>query len=149
MSFDKEILCVGAGYVGGPTMAMIAKQCPHVEVNVVDINANRIAAWQTDELPIYEPGLLEVVQEARGRNLFFSTDVDEGIRQADIVFVSVNTPTKTFGEGAGCARARLGHGLDLGPHDAAYAVRRGRCVDRRGEEGTRARTVVRDQCALA
>ena len=98
-----KICCIGAGYVGGPTMAMIAKQCPHVEVNVVDINEARIAAWQTDELPIYEPGLLEVVKEARGRNLFFSTDVDDGIRQADIVFVSVNTPTKTFGKGAGCA----------------------------------------------
>ena len=98
-----KICCIGAGYVGGPTMAMIAKKCPDVEVNVVDINADRIAAWQTDDLPIYEPGLLEVVQEARGRNLFFSNDVDEGIRQADIVFVSVNTPTKTFGEGAGCA----------------------------------------------
>ena len=98
-----KICCIGAGYVGGPTMAMIAKQCPDVQVNVVDINEKRIAAWQTDDLPIYEPGLLEVVQAARGRNLFFSTDVDQGIRDADIVFVSVNTPTKTFGEGAGCA----------------------------------------------
>ncbi len=98
-----KICCIGAGYVGGPTMAMIAKQCPHVQVNVVDINEKRIEAWKTDELPIYEPGLLEVVQEARGRNLFFSTDVDQAIRDADIVFVSVNTPTKTFGEGAGCA----------------------------------------------
>ena len=98
-----KICCIGAGYVGGPTMAMIAKKCVDVQVTVVDINAERIAAWQTDELPIYEPGLLEVVKEARGRNLFFSTDVDQGIRDADIVFVSVNTPTKTFGEGAGCA----------------------------------------------
>jgi UDPglucose 6-dehydrogenase len=98
-----KICCIGAGYVGGPTMAMIAKQCPDVQVTVVDINEKRIAAWQTDNLPIYEPGLLEVVQEARGRNLIFSTDVDQGIRDADIVFVSVNTPTKTFGEGAGCA----------------------------------------------
>ena len=98
-----KICCIGAGYVGGPTMAMIAKKCPDVQVMVVDINEKRIAAWQTDDLPIYEPGLLEVVQEARGRNLFFSTDVDQGIRDADIVFVSVNTPTKTFGEGAGCA----------------------------------------------
>ena len=96
-----KICCIGAGYVGGPTMAMIAKKCVDVQVTVVDINADRIAAWQTDKLPIYEPGLLEVVQEARGRNLFFSTDVDQGIRDADIVFVSVNTPTKTFGEGAG------------------------------------------------
>ncbi len=98
-----KICCIGAGYVGGPTMAMIAKKCVDVQVTVVDINAERIAAWQSDDLPIYEPGLLEVVQEARGRNLFFSTDVDQGIRDADIVFVSVNTPTKTFGEGAGCA----------------------------------------------
>lgn len=98
-----KICCIGAGYVGGPTMAMIAKKCPDVQVNVVDINAERIAAWQTDELPIYEPGLLDVVQQARGRNLSFSADVDQGIREADIVFVSVNTPTKTFGEGAGCA----------------------------------------------
>ena len=98
-----KICCIGAGYVGGPTMAMIAKQCPEVEVTVVDINAERIAAWQTDELPIYEPGLLEVVREARGRNLFFSTEVDDAIRAADVVFVSVNTPTKTFGEGAGRA----------------------------------------------
>ena len=98
-----KICCIGAGYVGGPTMAMIAKKCPHIDVTVVDINAERIAAWKTDELPIYEPGLLEVVQEARGRNLFFSTEVDDAIRAADIVFVSVNTPTKTFGEGAGRA----------------------------------------------
>lgn len=84
-------------------MAMIARKCPDVKVTVVDINEERIAAWQTDDLPIYEPGLLEIVREARGRNLFFSTDVDQGIRDADIVFVSVNTPTKTFGEGAGCA----------------------------------------------
>ncbi len=98
-----KICCIGAGYVGGPTMAMIAKKCPDIDVMVVDINAERIAAWQTDELPIYEPGLLEVIHEARGRNLFFSTDVDDAIREADIVFVSVNTPTKTFGEGAGRA----------------------------------------------
>jgi UDPglucose 6-dehydrogenase len=98
-----RICCIGAGYVGGPTMAMIAKKCADVQVTVVDINEKRIAAWQTDDLPIYEPGLLDVVKEARGRNLFFSTDVDQGIRDADIVFVSVNTPTKTFGEGAGCA----------------------------------------------
>ena len=98
-----KICCIGAGYVGGPTMAMIAKKCPDIDVMVVDINAERIAAWHTDELPIYEPGLLEVVQEARGRNLFFSTDVDDAIRAADIIFVSVNTPTKTFGEGAGRA----------------------------------------------
>lgn len=98
-----KICCIGAGYVGGPTMAMIAAKCPDIEVTVVDINTNRIDAWQTDSLPIYEPGLLDVVKQARGRNLFFSTDVDSAIQRADIIFVSVNTPTKTFGEGAGRA----------------------------------------------
>jgi UDPglucose 6-dehydrogenase len=98
-----NILCIGAGYVGGPTMAMIAKQCPEVKVTVVDINALRIAAWESDSLPIYEPGLMEVVKESRGRNLFFSTDVNAGIAEADVIFVSVNTPTKTFGQGAGRA----------------------------------------------
>ena len=98
-----KICCIGAGYVGGPTMAMIAAKCPDIEVTVVDINVNRIEAWQTDSLPIYEPGLLDVVKQARGRNLFFSTDVDSAIQRADIIFVSVNTPTKTFGEGAGRA----------------------------------------------
>ena len=98
-----NILCIGAGYVGGPTMAMIAKQCPDVRVHVVDINAERIAAWQSDELPIFEPGLSAVVKESLGRNLFFSTDVDAGIAEADMIFVSVNTPTKTFGQGAGKA----------------------------------------------
>ena len=99
----RHILCIGAGYVGGPTMAMIAARCPQYEVTVVDINAKRIAAWKTDTLPIYEPGLLEVVKEASGRNLFFSTEIDKNIKKADIIFVSVNTPTKTFGEGAGKA----------------------------------------------
>lgn len=98
-----NILCIGAGYVGGPTMAVIAKNCPNHKVTVVDINAAKIAAWQSDRLPIFEPGLLEVVQAARGRNLFFSTDVNRGIAEADIIFVSVNTPTKTFGQGAGRA----------------------------------------------
>ncbi len=98
-----KILCIGAGYVGGPTMAMIAKNNLNVEVTVVDINQARIDAWNSDDLPIYEPGLDEVVQEARGRNLFFSTDVEKGIAEADIIFVSVNTPTKTFGQGAGYA----------------------------------------------
>ncbi|HAR67403.1 MAG TPA: nucleotide sugar dehydrogenase [Lentisphaeria bacterium] len=98
-----KILCIGAGYVGGPTMAVIAQNCPDVQVTVVDINPDRIAAWKSDTLPIYEPGLLEVVQSSRGRNLIFSTEVDQGIADADIIFVSVNTPTKTFGRGAGCA----------------------------------------------
>ncbi len=99
----RNILCIGAGYVGGPTMAMIAARCPQYKVTVVDINASRIAAWNSDNLPIYEPGLLGVVKEARGRNLFFSTEVEAAIKDADIIFVSVNTPTKTFGGGAGKA----------------------------------------------
>jgi UDPglucose 6-dehydrogenase len=98
-----KILCIGAGYVGGPTMAMIARKNPAVRVTVVDINQKRIDAWNSDRLPIYEPGLDEVVKATRNRNLFFSTDVIRGIREAEIIFVSVNTPTKTFGHGAGCA----------------------------------------------
>ena len=98
-----NILCIGAGYVGGPTMAVIAKHCPDHRVVVVDINEERIAAWNSDQLPIYEPGLKEVVEEARGRNLFFSTEIDRNIAEAEIIFVSVNTPTKTFGRGAGKA----------------------------------------------
>ncbi|BDA43347.1 UDP-glucose 6-dehydrogenase 1 [Coccomyxa sp. Obi] len=98
-----KITCIGAGYVGGPTMAMIAYKCPDIQVVVVDINAARIAAWNSDELPIYEPGLFEVVKEARGRNLFFSTDTQKHVAEGDIIFVSVNTPTKTRGVGAGKA----------------------------------------------
>ena len=84
-------------------MAVIAQKCPEVKINVVDINPERIAAWKTDDLPIYEPGLLEIVKEARGRNLFFSTDIEKGIREADMIFISVNTPTKTYGMGKGRA----------------------------------------------
>jgi UDPglucose 6-dehydrogenase len=100
---NQNILCIGAGYVGGPTMAVIALKCPDLRVTVVDLNAQRIAAWNSDTPPIFEPGLAEVVRQCRGRNLFFSTDVEAGIRDNDIIFVAVNTPTKTFGHGAGCA----------------------------------------------
>jgi len=103
MKFEKNILCIGAGYVGGPTMAVIAQKCPHYKVTAVDINATRIAEWNSDHLPIYEPGLDDVVRETRGRNLFFSTDIEGGIRESDIIFVSVNTPTKDYGIGAGQA----------------------------------------------
>jgi UDPglucose 6-dehydrogenase len=99
----KQILCIGAGYVGGPTMAVIADRCPDYVVTVVDINEQRIAAWNSDQLPIYEPGLDEIVFRCRGKNLFYSTDIPAGIRNADIIFVSVNTPTKTFGAGEGHA----------------------------------------------
>jgi len=98
-----KICCIGAGYVGGPTMAMIALKAPDIQVTVVDLNAARIAAWNSGNLPVYEPGLDDVVKQCRGRNLFFSTDVRGAIRDADIIFVSVNTPTKTYGMGAGRA----------------------------------------------
>jgi UDPglucose 6-dehydrogenase len=98
-----KICCIGAGYVGGPTMAMIALKAPSINVTVVDMNVARIAAWNSDTLPIYEPGLDEVVKERRGKNLFFSTDVVGTIKDADIIFVAVNTPTKTYGVGAGRA----------------------------------------------
>ena len=102
----KNICCIGAGYVGGPTMAVIALKCPNINVTVVDINKDRIDAWNSEDLsklPIYEPGLDEVVKEARGRNLFFSTDVDKAIETSEMIFISVNTPTKTYGEGKGMA----------------------------------------------
>jgi UDPglucose 6-dehydrogenase len=102
----KNICCLGAGYVGGPTMSVIALKCPEIKVTVVDLNEARIAAWNEEDLeklPVYEPGLAEVVKEARGRNLFFSTDVDAAIEAADMIFIAVNTPTKTYGEGKGMA----------------------------------------------
>jgi len=103
MEFGKKILCIGAGHVGGPTMAMIAYKCPQYRVTVVDINPTRIAQWNSDDLPIYEPGLEEIVKASRGKNLFFSTDIEGEIKKAEIIFVSVNTPTKTFGSGIGMA----------------------------------------------
>ncbi|MEJ2723127.1 MAG: nucleotide sugar dehydrogenase [Deltaproteobacteria bacterium] len=103
MKFQKNILCIGAGYVGGPTMAMIAAKCPDYRVVVVDIDRAKIDAWNSDTLPIYEPGLEEVVKKTRNKNLFFSPDIEKGIEEAEIIFVSVNTPTKTFGQGAGKA----------------------------------------------
>ena len=101
--FEKNILCIGAGYVGGPTMVMIAAKCPQYKVTVVDINAQKIEAWNSDSLPIFEPGLHELVKEVRNKNLFFSTEIDKGIKESNIIFVSVNTPTKTYGQGAGKA----------------------------------------------
>ncbi|MBL7866528.1 MAG: UDP-glucose 6-dehydrogenase [Flavobacterium lindanitolerans] len=101
-----KICCIGAGYVGGPTMAVIAQKCPDIKVTVVDLNEARIAAWNdedTDNIPIYEPGLSDVVAEARGRNLFFSTEVEKAIDEAEMIFISVNTPTKTYGSGKGMA----------------------------------------------
>jgi UDPglucose 6-dehydrogenase len=98
-----KICCIGAGYVGGPTMAMIAMKAPEITVTVVDMNVARIAAWNSDVLPVYEPGLDEIVRHCRGRNLFFSTEVRSAIRDSELIFVAVNTPTKTYGVGAGRA----------------------------------------------
>jgi UDPglucose 6-dehydrogenase len=101
----ENICCIGAGYVGGPTMAVIALKCPHINVTVIDANPEKIKAWNgpLDALPVYEPGLAEVVKEARGRNLFFSSDISGNIEKAEMIFMAVNTPTKTEGEGAGMA----------------------------------------------
>lgn len=99
----KKVCCIGAGYVGGPTCSVIAYKCPDIQVTVVDISQPRIDAWNSDSLPIYEPGLFEIVKEVRGKNLFFSTDVTTAIIEADLIFISVNTPTKTFGVGKGRA----------------------------------------------
>ncbi|MFD0836283.1 nucleotide sugar dehydrogenase [Mariniflexile aquimaris] len=102
----KNICCIGAGYVGGPTMAVIAKNNPHITVTIVDINADRIAAWNDKDLtklPIYEPGLADIVKETRNKNLFFSTDINKAIDQSEMIFMSVNTPTKTYGKGKGMA----------------------------------------------
>jgi len=101
-----KICCIGAGYVGGPTMAIIAQKCPHIKVTVVDLNADRIASWNdenVENIPIYEPGLSDIVAESRNRNLFFSTDVEAAIDEAQMIFISVNTPTKTYGSGKGMA----------------------------------------------
>ncbi len=137
-----KICCIGAGYVGGPTMAMIAHKCPKVEVHVVDINQARIDAWNSDVLPVYEPGLYEIVAACRGKNLKFSTAIDQAIREADIIFISVNTPTKTFGAGAGraanleyierCARriAESAHGHKIVVEKSTLPVRTAEAVKR-------------------
>jgi len=106
MNKIKNICCIGAGYVGGPTMAVIAAKCPDIKVTIVDLNAERIAAWNDknlENLPVYEPGLDAIVAQARGRNLFFDTDVEKAIDEAEMIFISVNTPTKTYGLGKGKA----------------------------------------------
>ncbi|PZR18990.1 MAG: nucleotide sugar dehydrogenase [Flavobacterium psychrophilum] len=102
----KNICCIGAGYVGGPTMAVIAHKCPDIKITIVDLNAERIAAWNdkdVNNIPIYEPGLADIVASSRGKNLFFSTDIDKAINEAEMIFISVNTPTKTYGVGKGMA----------------------------------------------
>jgi UDPglucose 6-dehydrogenase len=102
----KSICCIGAGYVGGPTMSIIAQKNPHIKVTVVDLNSERISNWNNKDLsklPIYEPGLSQIVFESRGRNLFFSTDIDTAIDESEMIFISVNTPTKTYGSGKGMA----------------------------------------------
>ncbi len=135
-----KICCIGAGYVGGPTMAMIAKKCKSTVVTVVDLNQSRIDAWNSDSLPIYEPGLLEVVSASRGDNLFFSTEIDHAIKQADAIFISVNTPTKEYGSGKGkaadlkfielCARniAKVGGGNKIVVEKSTVPVRTAQMV---------------------
>jgi UDPglucose 6-dehydrogenase len=103
MGFERKILCIGAGFVGGPTAAMIAYKCPQYRVTVVDTNRDRINQWNSETLPVCEPGLDEIVKATRGQNLFFKTDIAKGIRENEIIYVCVNTPTKTFGAGAGLA----------------------------------------------
>ena len=100
----KKICCIGAGYVGGPTMAVIAKNCPELDIKIVDINENRINLWNSNDLnnlPVFEPGLSEIIESVRDKNLFFSINVEEAIRESDMIFISVNTPIKQKGLGAG------------------------------------------------
>jgi UDPglucose 6-dehydrogenase len=135
-----KICCIGAGYVGGPTMAMIAKKCVDTKVTVVDLNQDRIDAWNSDQLPIYELGLLDVVKSARGRNLFFTTDIDQTLQDSDIIFISVNTPTKDYGSGKGkaadlrfvesCARniAKVGGGNKIVIEKSTVPVRTAQMV---------------------
>ena len=118
----KKVLCIGAGFVGGPTTAFMADKCEDLQFTVVDTNPQRIEQWNSDTLPVFEPGLAEVVKRVRGRNLFFDPASPEAIAAADLIFVSVNTPTKTYGEGVGmaadmqfwekCAREILAHAKD-------------------------------------
>lgn len=106
MTKIKNICCIGAGYVGGPTMAVIAHKCPDIKITIVDLNAERIAAWNdkdVNNIPIYEPGLADIVKSSRGKNLFFSTDIEKAIDEAEMIFISVNTPTKNYGVGKGMA----------------------------------------------
>ena len=102
----KNICCIGAGYVGGPTMAVIALKCPNIEVNVVDINKDKISLWNSDDLsklPVNEPGLAEIIKTTRNKNLFFSNNIDTAIKDAEIIFLAVNTPTIQEGPGKGKA----------------------------------------------
>jgi UDPglucose 6-dehydrogenase len=103
MALQKKIACIGAGYVGGPTMAVIAKKCPDCLITIVDINQERIKSWNSETLPVYEPGLNEIVKEVRGKNLFFSTEVEKAVLENDILFIAVNTPTKDYGVGKNMA----------------------------------------------
>ena len=152
MIWAMKICCIGAGYVGGPTMAMIAHKCADTQVTVVDLNAERIAAWNSGDLPVYEPGLEEIVSQNRDKNLFFSTEVDEKIREADIIFISVNTPTKDYGSGSGqaadlrfvesCARgiARAGGGDKIVVEKSTLPVRTAESVKRILESNSNGRT---------
>ena len=119
----KNICCIGAGYVGGPTMAVIALKCPNISVTLVDSNHAKIDSWNgpLDQLPIFEPGLAEIIKKVRGKNLFFSKDVAANIKKAEMIFMAVNTPTKTEGEGAGMA-ADLSHVIQCSKDIAKYST---------------------------
>lgn len=99
----KRICCIGAGYVGGPTMAVIALKCPHLDVYVVDSDSDKIDRWNSDNIPIFEPKLFEIIEKCRRKNLHFSAKVSEQIRLADLIFIAVDTPTKKTGIGKGRA----------------------------------------------
>ena len=102
----QQICCIGAGFVGGPTMAVIAHECPNLKVIVVDHDVKKIQSWNSksfNKLPVYEPGLKEIIKRTRNKNLFFSENIDEAILNSQIIFMAVNTPTKTTGEGKGFA----------------------------------------------
>ncbi|HSD13557.1 MAG TPA: UDP-glucose 6-dehydrogenase [Flavobacterium sp.] len=141
----KNICCIGAGYVGGPTMAVIAQKCPHIKVTVVDLNEKRIAEWNdvnTDNIPVYEPGLAAIVAETRGRNLFFSTEVDKSIEEADMIFISVNTPTKTYGVGKGMA-ADLKH-IELCARQIARVAKTDKIVVEKSTLPVRTASAIKD-----
>ncbi|QKX04719.1 nucleotide sugar dehydrogenase [Aquimarina sp. TRL1] len=141
----KSICCIGAGYVGGPTMSVIAKKCPEVRVTVVDINEARIDAWNDknyNSLPVFEPGLAEIVAEVRGENLFFSTKVDKAIEEADMIFISVNTPTKTYGKGKGMA-ADLKY-IELCARQIAKVAKRDKIVVEKSTLPVRTASAIKD-----
>jgi len=102
----KNICCIGAGYVGGPTMSVIALKCPEINITVVDKSEKKIDSWNNKDLsklPVFEPGLSDVIKKVRNKNLFFSTNIKQAIQNSEMIFLAVNTPTKKKGKGKGMA----------------------------------------------